>query len=78
MFFGITAAHAAVFFMIKDGPVIPPQWLIPPPPEPSFKFDEARYMDPVTGEKMVVKEFTIKAPRVIPGSDGSSPEVARP
>ncbi|HEX8373060.1 MAG TPA: hypothetical protein VF585_09790 [Chthoniobacterales bacterium] len=66
LFIGVVAVHGLLFMMIKDGPVIPPQWRVPPPPEPSFKFDQAKYVDPETGEKMVVKEFTIRAPRETP------------
>ena len=62
LFLGVVALHGLVFYMIKDGPVIPPQWRTAPPPEPTFKYGEAKYTDPVTGEKMVVKEFTIRAP----------------
>ncbi len=62
LFLGVVALHAGVFWLIKDDPVIPPQWLVPAAPEPTFKFDQTRYVDPVTKEKMVVKEFTIQAP----------------
>lgn len=62
LFLGVVALHGLVFLLIKDGPVIPPQWRMPPPPEPTFKFDQAKYVDPITGEKMVVKEYTIRTP----------------
>jgi len=63
LFLGVVALHGLLFLLIKDGPVIPPQWQVPPPPEPTFKYDEAKYVDPETGEKMKVQEFTIKAPQ---------------
>lgn len=62
LFLGVVLLHGIAIYFIKDGPVIPPQWLVSGPPEPTFKFGEARYVDPVTGEKMVVKEFTVQAP----------------
>ena len=68
LFLGVVAVHGLIFLLIKDGPVIPPQWLISGPPEPTFKYDQAKYVDPVTGEKMVVKEFTMRVP-----SDSAQP-----
>lgn len=55
--------HAGLFLLIKDGPALPQQWFIDrSPPEPTFKYGEARYIDPDTGEKMIVQEFTLRAP----------------
>ena len=52
-----------IFLFIKDGPVIPESWRVDrSPPEPNFKYGEASYTDPETGEKMKVQEFTIKTP----------------
>jgi hypothetical protein len=69
LFLGVIAVHGALFLWIKDGPVIPESWRVDrSPPEPTFKYDEAKYVDPVTGEKMKVQEFTIRAPQTGPAS----------
>ena len=59
----VVVFHGAVFLLIKDDPVIPESWRIDrSPPEPTFKYGEAKYIDPNTGEKMKVQEFTVLAP----------------
>ena len=63
LFLAVIAFHGLLFLLIKDGPVIPESWRVDhSPPEPTFKYGEAKYVDPATGEKMKVQEFTIKTP----------------
>ncbi len=64
LFIGVVLFHGAIFLLVKDDPVIPESWRVDrSPPEPTFKYGKAKYIDPLTGEKMVVQEFTIKAPK---------------
>lgn len=63
VFFGVLLLHGGLFLIVKDGPALPRQWFIDrSPPEPTFKYGEARYVDPETGEKMKVQEFTLRVP----------------
>ncbi|HEY5753347.1 MAG TPA: hypothetical protein VIT21_09370 [Chthoniobacterales bacterium] len=60
VFAGVAVLHGAFFLLVKDEPVIPPDWLKnTAPPDPTFTYGEAKYTDAETGERMVVKEFTI-------------------
>lgn len=60
IFAGVAVLHAILFLIVKDDPVIPPEWLkSTAPPDPTFTYGEAKYTDPDTGEKMVVREFTV-------------------
>lgn len=73
IFLGVLALHAGFFLLIKDGSVIPPQWLKDTsPPAPTFIYDEAQYTDPDTGQPMKVQEFTV------PTRLADGPPVAQP
>ncbi|HEY5892604.1 MAG TPA: hypothetical protein VIT91_05175 [Chthoniobacterales bacterium] len=60
IFAGVGVIHAILFMLVKDDPAVPPKWFEnTAPPDPTFTHGEAKYTDPETGERMVVKEFTV-------------------
>jgi hypothetical protein len=53
---GVIAAHALLFWWIKDEPVLPKRTYIPPP---NFIAKEGTMVDAETGEKIILREYTV-------------------